>query len=44
VPHGTPIEKVIEALLDLDPDWENKALRAFDVPADQPTDGLPALD
>src|ERR1700716_1237926 len=43
VPHGTPIEKVIEALLDLDPDWENKALRAFDVSADQPADVLPAL-
>jgi phenylpropionate dioxygenase-like ring-hydroxylating dioxygenase large terminal subunit len=43
VPHGTPIEKVIEALLDLDPDWENKALRAFDVPADQQADVLPAL-
>jgi phthalate 4,5-dioxygenase oxygenase subunit len=43
VPQGTPIEKVIEALLDLDPDWENKALRAFDVSADQAADVLPAL-
>jgi hypothetical protein len=43
VPNGTPIEKVIEALLDLDPDWENKALQAFDVPADQPAHVLPAL-
>jgi phenylpropionate dioxygenase-like ring-hydroxylating dioxygenase large terminal subunit len=43
VPAGTPLDRVVEALLDLDPDWENKALRAFEPPAEVAADALPAL-
>src|SRR5438067_2046451 len=31
VPAGTPIDRVIEALVDVDPDWEDKAVTALDV-------------
>jgi hypothetical protein len=43
VPGGTPLERVIEALLDLDPDWEHKALRAFEPAAEEAASALPAL-
>jgi phthalate 4,5-dioxygenase oxygenase subunit len=43
VPSGTPLERVIEALQDVDADWEGKALRAFEPRAEQAADALPAL-
>jgi hypothetical protein len=43
VPPGTPLASVIEALLDLDPDWHAKALRAFELPAEQAAAALPVL-
>jgi phthalate 4,5-dioxygenase oxygenase subunit len=43
VPRGTPVEKVIGALLDVDPEWENKALRAFEPSAEDAANALPAL-
>jgi hypothetical protein len=43
VPPGTPLEKVIQALLDLDPDWEGKALQAFEPRPEQAAEALPAL-
>jgi phthalate 4,5-dioxygenase len=42
-PRGTPVESVIEALLDLDPEWESKAFRAFEPSADEAAKALPAL-
>jgi phthalate 4,5-dioxygenase oxygenase subunit len=39
VPGGTPLERVIEALVDTDPDWESKAMRSLEVEPD----ALPAL-
>jgi hypothetical protein len=43
VPRGTPLEKVLEALLDADPDWERKALHAFEPRPEEATEVLPAL-
>jgi phthalate 4,5-dioxygenase oxygenase subunit len=43
VPAGTALERVIEALLDLDPDWHGKALRAFDPQPEEAAAALPAL-
>lgn len=43
VPIGTTLEKVIDALLDLDPDWENKALRAFEPAPEEVAEALPVL-
>lgn len=42
-PRGTPVEAVIETLLDLDPEWEAKALRAFELSPDEAARVLPAL-
>jgi phthalate 4,5-dioxygenase oxygenase subunit len=39
VPGGTPLETVINALTDVDPDWQNKALRLFEFDPDS----VPAL-
>ena len=43
VPAGTPLEQVTAALLDTDPDWERKALRAFEPQPEQAAAALPAL-
>jgi phenylpropionate dioxygenase-like ring-hydroxylating dioxygenase large terminal subunit len=43
VPSGTPLEQVTAALLDLDPDWEGKVLRAFEPQPEQAAAALPAL-
>jgi hypothetical protein len=43
VPAGTPVEKVVEALLDLDPTWHDKALRAFELRPEDAAAALPAL-
>ena len=43
VPSGTPVEAVVEALLDLNPDWESRAPRAFEPTADEAAKVLPAL-
>jgi hypothetical protein len=39
VPGGTPLERVVQALVDPDPEWERKALRSLEVEPD----ALPAL-
>jgi phthalate 4,5-dioxygenase oxygenase subunit len=43
VPAGTPTDEVIGALLDLDPDWEARAMRMFEPRPEQAEDALPAL-
>jgi phthalate 4,5-dioxygenase oxygenase subunit len=43
VPGGTPLDEVLKALIDPDPEWESKAFRRFEPRPEQAAEALPAL-